>query len=698
MRLNCLPMRALGIVFRCLLLAAMWLVGSTAAFASSTVGWGYWLDDTGAHTIQQVRQLPDTAFIPMDAQRLPKLQPYQVVWLRVTVPNPQDQPQPWVLEVRNLRIPDLQVFEPLQDTPAQQTGFRASATDQPVPHRYFAVPVVVAAQSEKAMHLRVSLGSRTDLLLVPWKLEDFQRYQLDDHALQMGYFGLAIGLILFNALLGLALRDRLYAFYVGFVVFMVLNVAATSGMGRLYLWPQAVWWSQFGNLVAGLAATYCLAEFLLRLLNLPQAAPGMARLLGWNQRLQLVGLLALVLVGEAAFRWVLLLPVISVVVSLVVTVRGTWQRLPGAALVLVAFVALMVGTVLNTLWTFQWAPDMAMSRYGVQIGSALEMLLLSLSLADRFVRLHQAKVAAESDARQAHEEALHAERARVDALQATEQLLESRVTERTTALEQALTRLQQAQHDLIQAEKLSALGSMVAGVSHELNTPLGVIVTASTAMGERSTALANAFATGQLTRTQAQHDLRDMVDASDLIHKSAERAAALVSSFKQVAVDQVSERRREFDLHQVVEENLRAIRASLKCEPWPVVNEVPPGLTCESFPGPLGQVLTNLVMNAIHHGFANRPLGQVVIGARHEDARVVLWVQDNGVGMDARTVARVFEPFFTTRLGQGGSGLGLAVSHRIATTLLQGDLRVESRLGAGTTFTVSFARVSSLGG
>jgi signal transduction histidine kinase len=358
----------------------------------------------------------------------------------------------------------------------------------------------------------------------------------------------------------------------------------------------------------------------------------------------------------------------------------------------------MVGTVLNTLWTFQWVPDMAMSRYGVQIGSALELLLLSLSLADRFVRLHQAKVAAESDARQAHEEALHAERARVDALQATEQLLESRVTERTTALEQALTRLQQAQHDLIQAEKLSALGSMVAGVSHELNTPLGVIVTASTAMGERSTALANAFATGQLTRTQAQHELRDMVDASDLIHKSAERAAALVSSFKQVAVDQVSERRRAFDLHQVVAENLRAIRASLKCEPWPVVNEVPPGLACESFPGPLGQVLTNLVMNAIHHGFSNTPLGQVVIGARQEDAMVVLWVQDNGVGMDARTVARVFEPFFTTRLGQGGSGLGLAVSHRIATTLLQGDLRVESRLGAGTTFTVSFARVSSLGG
>lgn len=263
MRLNCLPMRALGIAFRCLLLAAMWLVGSTAAFASSTVGWGYWLDDTGAHTIQQVRQLPDTAFVPMDAQHLPELEPYQVAWLRVVVANPQDKPQPWVLEVRNLRIPDLQVFEASQDVPTQQTGFRASATDQPVPHRYFAVPVVVAAQSDKSVHLRVSLGSRTDLLLVPWKLDDFQRYQLNDHALQMGYFGLAIGLILFNALL-----------------------------------------------------------------NLPQAAPGMARLLGWNQRLQLVGLLALVLVGESAFRWVLLLPVISVVVSLVVTVRWPVRAFP----------------------------------------------------------------------------------------------------------------------------------------------------------------------------------------------------------------------------------------------------------------------------------------------------------------------------------------------------------------------------------
>lgn len=688
-------MRLLWIV-TCLVMLALSGAGAQAT-PWDKVQAHYFTETTPLHSVQDVRALPSSAWTPFDPAQPPRQEPYSKVWLRLQLHNPDSAPQNWVLEWRNLRIPDVRVYLGGNDQPVQHTGFAAPPQDKPLQHRFFAQPVAVQPGGEQTVYVRLALLTRTDLSLVLWERADFDRYQLADHALQVGYFGLALGLIVFNVLLGLALRDRLYAFYVGFVVCMVTNVACTSGLGRLYVWPQAVWWNQFGNVVAGLCATYCLGEFLLRLLSLETLAPRMAQLLRWNQRLQLLGLATLALGGEGMYRAVLLLPAVSVLVALVVTVHGSYRRIPGTSLVLLAFLALMAGTVLNISWTFGLVPDMAMSRYGVQIGSSLEMLLLSLSLADRFVRLHKAKLAAESTARQAQEDALRSERARVDALRESERALESRVALRTAELEQALTRLQQTQDDLIQAEKLSALGAMVAGVSHELNTPLGVVVTAATTLHEHARTLDQAFASGQLTRSHAHHALHNMAEGAELIHQAAQRAAALVQSFKQVAVDQVSERQRHFDLRQVVEENLLALRASLKCEPWPVINDIPAELHCNSFPGPLGQVLSNLVMNAIYHGFSNRALGTVHIGARSTGTQVELWVQDDGLGMDARTVARVFEPFFTTRLGQGGSGLGLSVSHRIATTLLQGDLRVESSPGQGSTFTLVFARHTTLG-
>ncbi|MDT8991295.1 7TM diverse intracellular signaling domain-containing protein [Curvibacter sp. APW13] len=669
-----------------------------ASLAHAQVNVRYWVDSSGQTSFAAVQNLPGEQLQHYDPQQQPPFAQHAIVWLRFDMRNETTHDQRWVFEFRNLRIAELQVFEPGADAPRERFGLRHPTQLQPLPHRFYAVGQHLGPHSDMALWIRVAHTTRTDLSLWVWTQEDFARYQLDDQSIQFAYFGLGLGILVFNALLGIALRDRLYALYIGFVVFIVLNVAATSGLGRIYLWPDALWWLRFGNLICGLAATVFLSAFLVRLMNLRTDAPAMARLMDLNQALQFAGLLTLLVVGEPAYRWVLLLPIASVVLALVVTLTTVWLRLPGSHFVLLAFGALIMGTVWNILWSFGLLPDSVMARYGVQIGSAAEMLLLSLSLADRFVRLHRAKLAAESEARRAHEDALQAERRRVEALLESERQLESRVADRTTELQTALSTLKSTQEDLVQAEKLSALGAMVAGVSHELNTPLGVIVTASSTLSEMTASLEADFSTGQLTRSRAQAALHEVRDGSELIHRSAEKAAELVRSFKQVAVDQVSERKRSFDLRQVVDENLVALRASLKCEPWPVTNGVPDGLDCDSFPGPLGQILTNLVMNAIHHGLSDRPLGQIEIGARSEGSMLVLWVRDNGRGMDERTLARVFEPFFTTRLGKGGSGLGLSVSHRIATTLLQGDLRAESEPGQGSTFTLRFARHSTLAG
>lgn len=173
-----------------------------------------------------------------------------------------------------------------------------------------------------------------------------------------------------------------------------------------------------------------------------------------------------------------------------------------------------------------------------------------------------------------------------------------------------------------------------------------------------------------------------------MIERSANRAAALVSSFKQVAIDQVSERRRTFDLREVIEENLTTLRVGIKHKPWIIDNQVAAGITCDSSPGPLGQIFTNLIQNAILHGFADREQGRIEISADTASGLLELTVADDGVGMDTATALRIFEPFFTTRLGKGGSGLGLAICHRIATTILAGELRVISASGTGTRFTL----------
>ncbi|HWR80761.1 MAG TPA: ATP-binding protein, partial [Pseudomonas sp.] len=253
----------------------------------------------------------------------------------------------------------------------------------------------------------------------------------------------------------------------------------------------------------------------------------------------------------------------------------------------------------------------------------------------------------------------------------------------------ALENLKRTQDDLIQSEKLASLGSLVAGISHELNTPIGNTVTVSSALSERARSLRNSFEDNTLKRSEFTNGLVALEEMSQLIERSANRAATLITSFKQVAIDQVSERRRRFDLHEVIEENLTALRTSIKHQPWLIDNQVPAGISCDSFPGPLGQVLSNLIQNAIVHGFADRDQGRIQISASVDKELLQLQVSDDGVGMNTATSVRIFEPFFTTRLGKGGSGLGLSICHRITTTILAGELRVDSTPGVGTRFTLS---------
>ena len=271
-----------------------------------------------------------------------------------------------------------------------------------------------------------------------------------------------------------------------------------------------------------------------------------------------------------------------------------------------------------------------------------------------------------------------------------ERLIDRRTAELTQAkdsAERALRQLQSAQDELVAREKMASLGQLVAGVAHEINTPVGVALTASSYLSERSDALRAALASGSLSRSELAGFIEQTHEASTMIGQNLERASSLVRSFKQVSVDRSSDDRRRFDLG----DNLRAVVSSLELT-WKR-RPVQLSLSCEgrieldSYPGALGQVITNLIQNALLHAFDGTRGGTMRLSAALADGeRVRIVFEDDGHGIAKDALARVFEPFFTTRRSQGGSGLGLHIVYNLVTVKLGGRIEAQGEPGAGMRF------------
>lgn len=271
--------------------------------------------------------------------------------------------------------------------------------------------------------------------------------------------------------------------------------------------------------------------------------------------------------------------------------------------------------------------------------------------------------------------------------------LEHRVIERTHELSEALAQLTEAQAELVQKEKLSALGALVAGIAHELNTPIGNSLTVASTLQSGANEFAAAVETG-LTRSRLTSFLNDSREGADILVRCLRQAAKLVASFKQVAVDQSSVNRRAFALDEMVTELLITLGPSFRNCSHTVTNMIPSGITLDSYPGPLGQILTNLINNAVIHAFEQEQKGTIEIAAERLADKVVLTVSDNGMGIPEEHLSRIFDPFFTTKLGQGGSGLGLNIVYNLVRDILGGTIRVESTIGNGTRFVLTLPLIA----
>jgi signal transduction histidine kinase len=273
--------------------------------------------------------------------------------------------------------------------------------------------------------------------------------------------------------------------------------------------------------------------------------------------------------------------------------------------------------------------------------------------------------------------------------------LEAKINERTVALKSSnqdllntLETLHQYQNQIVETEKMASLGQMVAGVAHEVNTPIGLGVTASTLMQDKLTDIQKAFDDKKLTSNQLSKFLSESKENLGIIYRNLERAASLIRSFKQVAVDQSNENRRQFNMLQLMNEVLLSLRPNLKKTQHQVLVECDPQLEIDSKPGPINQILINLIMNSLIHAFEHH--GTINITVKVEQNRCQIRYKDNGSGVPEHIKKRIFDPFVTTKRGEGGSGLGMHLVYNLVTQALNGKISLESSLGEGVDILFDF--------
>ena len=262
--------------------------------------------------------------------------------------------------------------------------------------------------------------------------------------------------------------------------------------------------------------------------------------------------------------------------------------------------------------------------------------------------------------------------------------LERQVRDRTAELQESVQELKDTQEQLARRDRLAALGSLVAGIAHEINTPIGLGVTSSTLLSSRVEALAAAMDRREANPDEIRSIMDQISSSADIVYRNLKRAEELVTSFTQLAVDQSDlPRRRELVLPDYLYDVIDSLEARLQVADIKVVVECPQRITLVSYPATYHQVFTNLILNSIIHGFAETGPGIITINIEMQDDKLRIRYADNGAGMEPETAARVFEPFFTTRMGQGRSGLGMNIVYNIVTQRLEGTIDLASQPGHG---------------
>ena len=600
------------------------------------------------------------------------------VWLRVTLRNSSAEAVERRLEIAFPQLDSLELYVPDEQGFRKMTAGDAQPFSQrPLPHRYFVFPLRLAAYSEMTCYLRVASDSSLDIPAKLWEPQAFDSESLHQYMGQALYFGMWLALGLYNLLLFASLRDRTYFYYAIFSATTALSLLSYSGIGFQFLWPESPRWANISSMIGFAANGLALLLFQRHLMATRKTVPLLDRAMRVFMAadvLQMIGFVWLPFgaMVQAGIAIDVLNMLFSAAVAVVCLRRG--QR--SARVFLLAFGVLMLTALLTALRSFGLAPTNFFTTNGLQIGSALEMLLFSLALADRFHLIRTDKDAAQQEL--------------VESLKRSERMLEQRVQERTAELSRTNAELREHERALQVAKEVAEEASrmksaFLANMSHEIRTPMNAVI------GMAYLAL----------RTELTGKQRDYVEK---IHRAAISLLGVINDildFSKIEAGKLDIERTDFSLNEVLG-NVSAVTSQKAHEKglhylFDVADDVPVHLVGD--PLRLGQVLINLMSNAIKF----TPQGEVRLHCRvlrisHKEVELRFEVRDTGIGMTPEQQSRLFDAFTqaddSTTRKYGGTGLGLAISKRLV-EMMGGVLTLHSTVGVGSTF--SFALRFGLG-
>ncbi len=259
------------------------------------------------------------------------------------------------------------------------------------------------------------------------------------------------------------------------------------------------------------------------------------------------------------------------------------------------------------------------------------------------------------------------------------------------ALSTTIEMLEKTRNELVQSEKMASLGRLVSGFAHEINTPIGIAVTSSSMITQAGEKINEMLSQDEVSEMELVANIGKMVEGSKLTYSNVRRAAELVTSFKRTSIDQTQETKRLFTLHETIQDIIVSLDSKFHQTNIMVENQCSTHINIYGYPGIISQILNNLLINSIIHGFEGGTLaGNIVIHVQQEDNTVLMTYSDTGKGMNEEVVDRLFEPFYTTKRANGGTGLGMYICYNLVTTRLNGNISCESTLGEGAIFHVSF--------
>jgi C4-dicarboxylate-specific signal transduction histidine kinase len=267
--------------------------------------------------------------------------------------------------------------------------------------------------------------------------------------------------------------------------------------------------------------------------------------------------------------------------------------------------------------------------------------------------------------------------------------LEERVKDRTLALQESIDQLENTQSQLIESEKMSALGNLVAGVAHEVNTPLGISITAASIFKNEIKSIQERLDENKLTKSALHNFIETIAEADDILMKNLDRAALLIKNFKKISVDQGSEDIRDFELNAYMQEVLTTFKNELRYRPVTLdIKSKDTVILMHSYPGAIAQIIVNMLQNALVHAFDDEQEGKIVIETQKYNDKVKIIFSDDGKGVDKSIANKIFEPFITTKRHEGGTGLGLNITYNLVTQQLGGTMRIDSEHKKGTSFII----------